>query len=354
MTAQFLSRYGVAMAMGCLLALVLEPLVLWWARHFGIIDKPNWRKIHTGTVARAGGVVFLPALVIALGVTLSLWPVFWRERYVGLISGALIVTLAGLWDDIYGMRPAIKLGCQFLAGAALFAFGYQMQEIGIPWVSNVVEVGPLSFLITVVGTAAIINAINMLDGLDGLAAGSVVIMCGFLLFNKIVQGAWAGGIVLVIVMGAGLGFLRYNFYPAKVFMGDTGSMFLGLVLAAETFDSVSQGTAVAALLLPLVILGIPIFDMLRTIVTRARAARHIFAADKSHLHHRLLELGLTHRQVVLFVYAMNVYMGIMATIYKHVAPEYRGLYLLSMGLFLFLAFYLVAIGNKSERSDGAP
>jgi len=343
----YILRYATVFATAFGVSFFLEPIIVRWAHAFGVVDKPDWRKTHEGPVPCVGGLVFFPALLAGLVVALALWPVLWRDRYFGLAAAALIITVAGIWDDIYGMRPVIKLLCQLLAGAILFGVGYRLGNVSIPFVGTPIELGVLDFFITVVGIAAIINAINMLDGLDGLAAGSVCIMCGFLFVNKLANDGLSSGLLLVITMGAALAFLRYNFHPAKVFMGDTGSMVLGLVLAAELLDSASQGAAATTILLPLVILAIPIFDMLRTVVTRAKAARHVFAADKSHLHHQLLRLGLSHRAVVLFIYLMNVYMGMMAIIYQHVdGGLYRGLYLASMGLFLFMAFYLVGMGHR--------
>jgi len=223
----------------------------------------------------------------------------------------------------------------------------------LPFTSRVVELGFLDFVLTVVGIAAIVNCVNMIDGLDGLAAGSAFIMCAFLFLNRLFQGEAEAAVILVITMGLTLAFLWYNFHPAKIFMGDTGSMFLGLVLAAEILDSASQGAALTAVMVPLVILAIPIFDMARIMVTRARAANHIFKADKNHLHHRLLDLGLSHREVVVLVYLLNVYMGMMALTYPHVSSAYRGLFLFSMGFFLFLAFYIVGIAGRDRWDNPA-
>lgn len=329
------------------LAIVLEPAVMRWAIAFGVRDEPSWRKVHTEPKPSAGGLAFFLCLMFGLMAVLEFWPVLWREQYWGLIAAALALTLAGVWDDVFGMRAVVKFLCQLVAGGALYAAGYRLENLGVPFTGIVVELGPLDFIVTVLAVAAVVNAINFLDGLDGLAAGSVFIMSAFLAYNKISTGDPATAAVLVITMGATLAFLGFNFHPARVFMGDTGSMFLGVVLASELLDATSQGTAVTTLLLPLVILGIPIFDMLVIMLTRASSARHIFLADKSHLHHRLLGLGLSHREVVLVVYAMNVYMGLMAIIYKHVAVTYRGLYLFSLALFLFIVFYAIGMAHHN-------
>jgi UDP-GlcNAc:undecaprenyl-phosphate GlcNAc-1-phosphate transferase len=355
-TAQdYIVRYAAVFATAAGVTYALEPLVILWANRFGIADRPDWRRSHEGTVARAGGVAFFPALMACMVLTLWCWPVFWRDRYLGLAVAALIITLTGLWDDVHGMRPVVKLLCQFLSAAVLFHSGYRFGRVSVPFVNIVVDLGAADLFLTVFAIAAIINAINMIDGLDGLAAGSSFIMAGFFLAHKLGVGSLDGpssGLLLVVVLGITSAFLRYNFHPAKVFMGDTGAMLLGLVLAAELLDSASQGAATATILLPLVVLGIPVFDMLRTMLTRAQTSRHIFAADKNHLHHRLLGLGLSHREVVVFIYLMNLYMGMMAIIYRHVdRAVYRGLYLATMALFLFMAFYLVGMGHR--RNAGA-
>lgn len=348
-----LIRLAILSAMVCASALVLEPLVIRWAARLGVVDMPDSRRVHEKRVPRAGGMIFFPCLVLGCVAVLLWWPVFWRDRYLGLLTALWLITIVGIWDDVRGMRASLKLLFQAAAGAVLFFSGYRLEHVSVPFTNAIVQLGFFDLIVTVVGVAAIINAVNMLDGLDGLAAGSVFIMCGFLLINKAAQGAVAAGAILALMMGATLGFLRYNFHPAKVFMGDTGSMGLGLVLAAETLDAVSQGAALATILLPLVILGIPLLDMVRTMVTRFRIARNIFEADKNHLHHRLLSLGLSHREAVLFIYGLNVYMGIMAVLYRHVAPAFRGLYLLALATFLILASYLIGVGHRKNTHGAA-
>ncbi len=340
----FLAIFGAGFAV----VLLLEPLVLRFALRRGLVDPPSWRKVHTGSIPRIGGVVFLPALALCAALMHLLWPRYCQPHYVGLLLGLFAISLAGLWDDLAEIRALTKLACQILAGAILFWGGYRFQAVMNPWNFRVIELGFVDLFLTVFAVAAVINAINMLDGLDGLAAGCTLIMSAFLLTNKVSQGDVLSAGMCVGVMGITTAFLFFNFHPAKVFMGDTGSMFLGLFLASEMLDAASRATAVTTILLPLVILGIPIFDMLRIMATRARRSGRVFSADKSHIHHRLLSLGLSHKEVVLFIYGLNVYMGIMALIYRHVALQYRTLYLFNMVLFLFMAFYLI---GRDHRKD---
>jgi UDP-GlcNAc:undecaprenyl-phosphate/decaprenyl-phosphate GlcNAc-1-phosphate transferase len=350
---EHIPRLAALFCLSGLFVTAVEPLVIRWAWRFGVLDTPDWRRVHQGRVARAGGLVFFPALAVGLAAVLVFWPVYWRPQYAGLLAALLVISLAGVRDDLNGMKPLHKLGVQLLAGVILFVSGYRVGDLGLPFTELVVDIAVLDFFVTVIGVAAIINAVNMLDGLDGLAAGCCFIMAVFLLINKAALSSLNDAAILVIVAGAALGFLRHNFHPARVFMGDTGSMFLGLVLAAETLDSASQGAALTTILLPLVVLGIPIFDMLRTVVTRLSVSRNVFAADKSHLHHRLLELGLSHREAVLFIYGLHVYMGVMAVLYQHIAVAYRGLFLSALGLFLLMASFLVGKGHRPVNQHGA-
>ncbi len=340
----FMTIFGAGFAV----VLLLEPLVLRFALKRGLVDPPDWRKVHTGSVPRIGGVVFLPALLACAVIMHCVWPQYCQPHYWGLLAALLAISLAGLWDDLRDIRALTKLACQFLGGAVLFWGGYRFQAVMNPLNFQVVELGFADFFLTVLGVAAVINAINMLDGLDGLAAGCAFIMSAFLLVNKATQGDILSAAMCAGVMGITAAFLVFNFHPAKVFMGDTGSMFLGLFLASEMLDAASHATALTTMLLPLVILGIPIFDMLRIMATRARTTGKVFSADKSHIHHRLLSFGLSHKEVVLFVYGLNIYMGVMALIYRHVALNYRILYLFNMVLFLFMAFYLI---GRDHRKD---
>lgn len=340
--------FGMAFGVSFCLVAAAEPLIIRFAMKRGLVDPPDWRKVHTGSVPRLGGIAFLPALLVSAVVVRCFWPEYCEPQYWGLLGGLCVIWLVGLWDDLRDLRPPVKLAFQFLAGAILFWAGYRFQEIMNPLSYKVMQLGYVDFFMTLFAVAAIINAINMLDGLDGLASGCTFIMAAFLVINKFTQGDGPGAVMCVAVMGIAGAFLLFNFHPARIFMGDTGSMFLGLFLASEILDAASRATAMTTILLPLVILGIPIFDMVRLMVTRARTSGKIFSADKNHVHHRLLTLGLSHRAVVLFMYGLNVYMGIMALLYKHVDRDYRVLYMFNIALFLFMSFYLICRDHRSE------
>ena len=343
--------FAAVFALGFGVVLVFQPVLIRFALTRGLVDPPDWRKVHTGTVPRIGGTAFLPALLACAVLLHFVWPEYCQPHYWGLLAAMLIISLVGLWDDIYDIHALTKLVFQFLCGAILFAAGYRFEAIQNPWTGAVIQLGYLDFFMTLLAVAAIINAINMLDGLDGLASGCTFIMAMFLLVNKAGRGDVYAAAICLAAMGITAAFLIYNFHPAKVFMGDAGSMFLGIFLASEMLDAASHATALTTILMPLVVLGIPIFDMLRIMLTRARTSGRIFTADKNHIHHRLLTLGLSHREVVLFMYGLNVYMGIMAFLYQHVAKEYRGLYIFSIALFLFMAFYLTCRDHRKNSEQ---
>ena len=349
--AELAPRYLVLFAVAAVIVAVLEPLLIRYSHRWGFVDEPGERRINTKPVARLGGVAFLPSLLACLGIAFVVWPESWHEHYLGLAVAAVVLAAIGIYDDIRDMRPVIKLLGQIVVGTIIFLAGYGFSPVSLPYFGGVFDLGPLDFVFTVFFVVMVINAINFIDGLDGLAAGSAFIMAAFLLIGKVTDGLGERALPALIVLGIAGAFLLFNFHPARVFMGDTGAMLLGLLLAAEALESTSQGAAVTTLMLPVVVLVIPMFDLVRTALQRARIAKHPFKADKTHLHHHLLELGFGHREVVVFIYLLNVYTGIMALLYAQVTTSYRGLYLFSLALFLFITFYVIGMGGRRNARD---
>ena len=163
MTLQdYIVRYAIFFLVASTVTLLIEPLIMWWARRYTIVDKPDWRKVHQDSIAGAGGLVFLPTLILCFILALYLWPVFWREKYLGLVLAAFIITLCGLWDDIFGMRAVPKLFCQIFSGSILFFSGYRFTNISVPFARKVIDLGMMDYFLTILAIAAIINAINMI------------------------------------------------------------------------------------------------------------------------------------------------------------------------------------------------
>jgi UDP-GlcNAc:undecaprenyl-phosphate GlcNAc-1-phosphate transferase len=302
-------------------AYLATPLIRWLADRFGAIDRPSDRKVHPKPTPTLGGLAIWLAVLVGLWVAWAT-PTF-RELFrqssepLGLaVAGTVIVGL-GVYDDLRGMPASVKLAGQALAAGLLLLFGVQLVYFWFPGL-GVLSLSPdLAVPLTLLWMLAMINAVNLIDGLDGLASGVTAIAAGaFFVYafsspEPIFDRASPASLFSVIVVGAAIGFLPHNFHPAKIFMGDSGSMLLGLVLAAATVSGVGRtdaptNTDLAALaipvVIPLLVLAVPFTDVILAVARRLQRRRPIFRPDKGHIHHRLLEIGHSHRSAVLLMY----------------------------------------------------
>jgi UDP-GlcNAc:undecaprenyl-phosphate GlcNAc-1-phosphate transferase len=302
----------VAFAAAMLLSVLFTPVVRRFALELGGVDTPGERRVHEKTIPRMGGIAivaafFLP-LICLFAFETTVARVFFEHpmRMVGLALGGLAVCGIGVLDDMRGVRAWHKLIVQIMAAAIAYLCGFRIDAIWLPLVGNL-DMGVFGPVVTVFWVVAITNAINLIDGLDGLAGGVAFFAC---ITNFVVAGINHDAVVLLLsasLGGALLGFLLYNFNPATIFMGDSGSMFLGFVLGTTSIlgNAVRSSTTVA-ILVPLIALGLPLIDTLFAMVRRFLERRPIFAADRGHIHHRLLAMGLTHRRAVLTLYALSI------------------------------------------------
>ncbi|QRN86786.1 undecaprenyl/decaprenyl-phosphate alpha-N-acetylglucosaminyl 1-phosphate transferase [Clostridia bacterium] len=288
------------------ISLLLTPIVKRLAIKIGAVDYPNERKVHEGVMPRLGGLaIFLSFLVVSLAFAEK------SSTYTGLILADLIIVLTGIADDTKGLGPKLKLMGQVLAALVLVEFGFRINFIVFP-ITSYIFLERASVIATVLWLVGVTNAINLIDGLDGLAAGTVLFAVFFISVSAYRIGLMPAVLLGAIFGGSILGFLPYNFNPASIFMGDTGSMLLGFNVAALAILGMTKSVTAISLLLPVVILGIPILDTLWAILRRASTGKKIFEADKKHLHHRLLNIGLSHRNTVLTIYAIDVVLGVCA------------------------------------------
>jgi UDP-GlcNAc:undecaprenyl-phosphate/decaprenyl-phosphate GlcNAc-1-phosphate transferase len=303
-----------ALAIAVAVSAATTPLVRKVALAIGAVDAPTARRVHTQKIPRLGGIAivlgfFLPlVLLFALNTSLAQL-LFARTRVVaGLIVGSLVVVSLGAIDDVIGLGAKRKLLVQTFAAGIVYASGLRIDIISLPTI-GVVHLGWFGFVVTIAWIVGVINALNLIDGLDGLAAGVAFFAC---ITNFVI--AYLGNNVLVCLLSATLagtivGFLIHNFNPATIFMGDSGSMFLGFMLAAISIfgagSSQKGGTAIA-IFVPILALGLPIVDTLFAMGRRVLERRSIFSPDRGHIHHRLLDLGLTHRRAVLILYGASV------------------------------------------------
>ncbi len=291
------------------ISLAVTPLVKRFAFRIGAVDKPNERKVHEGVMPRLGGLAMFVSFILTVFLYLEFSP-----QLAGLIMANLVIVATGIYDDTREISPKLKLFGQFIAALILVEYGFRVQFITIPFDGGIYYLPRADIIFTVLWIVGITNAVNLIDGLDGLAAGTATIAAVTISIVALMTGQDQAFLIGVILAFATLGFLRYNFNPASIFMGDTGSMFLGFNLAALAILGMTKSVTVISLVLPVIILGIPILDTLWAIVRRAKRRKPIFEADKKHLHHRLLHMGLSHRRTVLVIYGANVFLGIGAVL----------------------------------------
>lgn len=313
---------------GCVAAavtFVATPMVVWLARRIGAIDHPSDRKVHADPTPTLGGLaIFLGIMgagAVAYNMTEFRTIFTGSSQPLGIAAGAVLIFALGAVDDMRNLPAPVKLAGQVFTAGVLFLAGVKMEYLVRP--DQVLSLGDdVSVLLTVFWLVAMMNAVNLVDGLDGLAAGIVAIAASafFVYIFRLDQSGYvlpsAAPLLSMAIVGATLGFLRFNFHPARIFMGDSGSMLLGLVLGATTVTGIgAAGTAppstsgvflaYVALVLPLTVLAIPLLDAAFAIVRRARKRRSIWHADKEHLHHRLMDLGHGHRAAVLVMYVWS-------------------------------------------------
>ncbi len=300
----------VAFALAFAVAAMLTPLLRALAPLVGGVDKVQARKVHTRPTPRIGGVAIVLAFFVPLvGLLLYETEVGRRfladvPRVVGLFVGGLAIALLGFYDDLHGLGAKQKFAVQTAVAVLMYALGYRIDAISHPFADAAIPLGAFSLPFTVVWIVGIINAMNLIDGLDGLAGGVAIIAVGLIFVVSKYRPDDLMCLFMASLGGALLGFLLYNFNPATIFMGDTGSMFLGFVLASTAITSSQKSSTTVAMLVPIIGLGLPIADTLLAMVRRALRGRPLFSADKDHIHHRLLALGLSHRQAVLVLYGV--------------------------------------------------
>jgi UDP-GlcNAc:undecaprenyl-phosphate GlcNAc-1-phosphate transferase len=294
-----------------LLALVVTPTVIRLARRFQIVDKPGIRKVHSRPIPRMGGVaIVISAMSLILAVLFLPNIIGDSFRLVSaqvttLLAAAAFMFFVGLIDDIKGLRARTKLLAQTAAAVAVCLAGIRIDSITVTD-SLVIHLGWVSWPISILWLVGLTNAVNLVDGLDGLAAGICAATCGVIAVLSLISGPAIMPVIMFSLLGALTGFLFFNFNPAKIFMGDSGSLFLGFIIASSSILCAAKTETIVGLALPVLALGIPIFDTIFSMLRRFLERRSVFAPDRGHFHHRLLALGLRQRHVVLAAYGLTL------------------------------------------------
>ena len=325
----------LAFVLALAFSLLLTPFSGWLGVRFGGMDVPGERKVHTKATPRTGGLaIFLSVfLVMILG---KLWKTdvtelfIFGQNYLFLISGAVIVFGIGFVDDFHRLNAGIKFLFQVLAASIAFYGGFRIARVGI-FESYTISIY-FSYFLTVFWFVFIINAINLVDGLDGLAGGIVVFACLVIVVLNVTRQEYLTGMLFAAIGGATLGFLRYNFNPASIFLGDGGSYFLGYSIAALSIMSSAKAQMGAVFLIPILALGVPLFDAVLAPLRRFIRGKKMFSPDSGHIHHKLKEMGLSSQRVVWLLYGITACLGIIAIIIVNLRDERAGLFLIVLGV----------------------
>ncbi|MEB3339217.1 MraY family glycosyltransferase [Okeania sp.] len=317
----------ITLVISTLVVLLMTPIIKKVGLKMGLVDNPGGRKIHQKPIVRLGGVSIFFGSLIAL---LIVW---WLGGFIdasgnilppekefeiwGVTIGGLAFFMIGLADDLFNLSPLLRLFMQIIAASTAWIVGVQIEFLTIPFY-GLVHINILSLPVTVIWLVGMANAINWIDGVDGLAAGVSGIAAFVMLIVSIFMDQPAAALIAAALAGATLGFLRYNFNPAQIFMGDGGSYYIGFTLAGVGVIGLVKVTAVTSVLLPYLILAVPILDMSAVILDRLRNGKSPFIADKRHLHHRLLDAGLSQRLTVFFIYSLTLWVGSLAMAFSGV------------------------------------
>ncbi|MGF7397676.1 MraY family glycosyltransferase [Thermoanaerobacterium thermosaccharolyticum] len=300
--------YILSFVVAFVVALMATPAAKKLAYKIGAIDIPkDKRRVHKKPVPLIGG------LAIYLGTILSILLFLPKSQTnLGIIAGSTIIVVLGIFDDKYELKAKVKLLGQLLASFVVVLSGVRIDWLTNPFGDGMINIGVFAIPLSIFWIVGITNAMNLIDGLDGLAAGIASISSGSLFVVSLLNGRYATALITAAVTGAALGFLPYNFNPAKIFMGDTGAMFLGFILSAVSIEGAVKSAAAIAIAVPILALGVPVFDTTFAIIRRIANKKPIMEADKGHLHHRLLALGLTQKQAVFVMYGVSLFLGLSA------------------------------------------
>ena len=328
-------HYPLLFLVALLATLLATPLAKCIAQHLGAIDKPDERRINKVPIPRMGGIGIALGLVAAVavqvaGTKLLGWPTVFVPHmqlqgvdYKLLTVAVVIVFLTGAIDDVRNLKPRQKLLGQILAACVAAASGLVIGNVANPFTAELIPIGWLAYPITVVYLVAFTNVINLIDGLDGLAAGITAISCAAMFYLSYEAHQIDAAVLACILAGCCLGFLRYNFNPASIFMGDCGSNMLGFLLGVIALLGVNRVAAATTLIVPLVIAGVPIIDTFAAIVRRRRGHTAISQADTGHIQHRLIKQGFDQRQAALMIYGWSILLAAGAIIMTKVALPLR-------------------------------
>ncbi len=309
-----MKTYAVVYILAGLIAMALTPLVAAMARRLRLVDLPGVRKVHVSATPRLGGVSIFLALLGGLLPVLLLDNVVGqalrsiRPQFMCVLAGGTLMFLTGLVDDLRGLRARHKLLAQLAACAIVCVGGVRIEGFVIDGLARI-SFGYWSYPLTAIWIIGITNAVNLIDGLDGLAGGICGVACAVIAFFAAQTNQAVMAVLMLAMLGGLSGFLVFNFNPARIFMGDSGTLLVGFMLASSSVLCATKASTLVGLALPALALGVPIFDTLLSILRRLLQRRSIFSPDRSHIHHRLMDMGLRQRHAVILIYLVTLMAG---------------------------------------------
>jgi UDP-GlcNAc:undecaprenyl-phosphate GlcNAc-1-phosphate transferase len=331
--------YFIVIILSGYLTYLLVPLVKTYCVKKGLMDNPGPRKIHSVAVPRLGGAAFLAAFAVALVLGFVAAPDLWLENWKGvrgLMGGGIIIFSLGITDDIKGVAPLPKFLWQVAGALVPVLMGIRPEVINIPYY-HVVPLGLWSIPLSVFWIVVITNTFNLLDGLDGLAAGVGAIASITFVILSVVLKIPLASLFAAGIFGVCVGFLKYNYHPAGIFMGDTGSLFIGYVLGVLSIYW-PKSYASIVMFVPLLALGLPVLEIVSTTIRRLVTGKRIYVADKRHLFHFLLDQGFGHKWVVLFFYFVSIQFSMMAVGFvigkANIILVLEGIFIIFIAIFL--------------------
>lgn len=342
----------ISFLVAALVVLLSTPIVKKIGLQSGYVDLPNPRKVHQRPMVRLGGVsIFFGALVAIITVWVfggfGVLPAEQEYEIWGVTIGGTAFFLIGLADDLFTLSPLLRLLMQVVVAGLAWTVGVQIEFFTIPF-AGLVNLSWLSLPVTVIWLVGMANAINFIDGLDGLAAGVSGIAAVVMLIVSLFMDQPAAALIAAALAGGALGFLRYNFNPAQIFMGDGGAYFMGFTLAGVGVIGLVKSVTTVAVLLPCLILAVPILDISAVVVDRLRRGKSPFSPDKRHLHHRLLQAGLPQRMIVLFIYTTTLWVGSLAMAFSGMPGG--GTY--AVGATLLMGYASWYVWKRARRQPG--
>lgn len=339
--------YLTAFFIAAIFGLLLTPMALFISIRGKAFDRPGLRKIHQKATPCLGGTAVAAAVLAAIWIIRILWPVFFAGmtgKFLAITLGGLLILAVGLYDDLKNASVALRFVFQFVAAGILIAGGFCVTVLPNP-LGGAFELGILSIPFSALWIVFMINAMNFIDGLDGLAAGIGIIVSTTIFVSAEASGEILIALLAMVTTGSLLGFLPFNFHPARIFLGDSGATFIGFMLAAMTTLGTMKSIATVAMLIPIAALGVPIVDTFSAVLRRTWRGQMFYQADKEHVHHTLLTIGFSHQGAVMFLYGITVFLAILAML---LSLTDRRLISILIGLFIILVWIFIKKWQKGR------